>query len=90
MRLGGLYKVTDRSRAERAFVEMKRIYKLRSKIVHGDADLDKYREIDRDGVKISAIDAAVEHLRNTFAALIKQPGLLDPKKIDTFLLTGKV
>jgi Apea-like HEPN len=29
MRLGGLYKVTDHSRAEKAFVEMKRIYKFR-------------------------------------------------------------
>ncbi len=30
----------------------------------------------------------VEHLRNAFAVLINPPSLLDPKKIDSFLLTG--
>jgi hypothetical protein len=66
---------------------MKRIYAFRSKLVHGSPDLDKGREIDRDSKKVSATDAALEHLRNAFAMLIKNPSLLDPKKIDTFLLT---
>jgi hypothetical protein len=48
---------------------------FRSKIVHGDADLDKHRQLDRDGVTIFAIDAAVEHLRNAFAMLIKIPSI---------------
>jgi hypothetical protein len=87
MRLAALYKVFDRSRAEQAFAEMKRIYNFRSKIVHGSADLDKYRQIDRDGEKIAAVDVAVEHLRNVFAVLLQHPALFDPKKIDGFLLT---
>lgn len=89
MRLAGLYKIVDRSRSEQAFRELKRIYSFRSKIVHGDADLDKHREIDRDGARVPAVNAAVEHLRTAFGALIKNPTLLDPKKIDSFLLTDK-
>lgn len=90
MRLAGLYKIADRSRSEQAFSEMKRIYTFRSKIVHGDSDLDKYREIDRDGTRVPAVIAAVEHLRTAFGALIENPTLLDPKMIDSFLLTDKV
>ena len=90
MRLGALYKIADPARSEQAFREMKRIYTFRSKIVHGDADLDKYREVDRDGSRISAVDAAVDHLRTAFAVLIKNPTLLDPTKIDSFLLTDKL
>ena len=89
MRLAGLYKIADPPRAEQAFMEMKRIYTFRSKIVHGDADTDKYREIDRNGEKISAVTAAVEHLRNAFAVLIRHPTLLDPRRIDSFLLNDK-
>jgi hypothetical protein len=69
---------------------MKRIYKFRSKIVHGASDLDKGREIERGEGKISVIDAALEHLRNAFAVLIQNPVLLEPKKIDEFLLTGSI
>jgi len=88
IRVAGLYKISNRRRPEQAFVEMKRIYKFRSSIVHGSDDLDKYREIVRNGDKMSAVDAAVEHLRNAFAVLLKHPSLLDPKKIDSFLLTN--
>jgi hypothetical protein len=87
MRLAALYKILDGSRAMAAFAEMKRIYGFRSKVVHGSADLDKDREINRGGEKIATIDAALEHLRNAFAVLIRNPALLDPKKIDGFLLT---
>ena len=90
MRLAALYKILDGSRAVTAFAEMKRIYNFRSKVVHGSADLDKDREINRGDEKIAAIDAALEHLRNTFAVLIRNPELLDPKKIDKFLLTDKI
>jgi len=87
MRLGALYKILDPSRAVEAVAEMKRIYRFRSKVVHGSADSDKDREINRGEGKIATIDAALEHLRNAFATLIKNPALLDPKKIDDFLLT---
>lgn len=87
MRLGALYKISDRPRAVQAFTEIRRIYGFRSKVVHGSADLDKGREINRSEEKVTAIDAALEHLRNVFAVLIKNPTLLDPKKIDSFLLT---
>ena len=87
LRLATLYKTFDRSRVEQVFAEMKQIYAFRSNIVHGSADLDKRREITRDKGKISTIDAAVEHLRIAFAVLIKHPEFLDPKRIDTFLLT---
>lgn len=87
MRLAALYKIADRPRALQAFTEMKRIYGFRSKVVHGSADLDKDREIKRGEEKVPATDAALEHLRNAFAVLIKNPALLDPKKIDAFLLT---
>jgi hypothetical protein len=90
MRLAGLYKIADHSRTEEIFMEMKRIYAFRSKIVHGEADLDKHREITRRGIKISAVDAAVEHLRCAFAVLIKHRALLNPTKIDKFLLTDKL
>jgi hypothetical protein len=86
LRLAALYKIVDRPRAVQAFTEMKRIYGFRSKVVHGSADLDKDREIKRGEEKVAAIDAALEHLRNAFAVLIKNPTLLDPKKIDAFLL----
>jgi hypothetical protein len=73
-----------------AFTEMKRIYGFRSKVVHGSPDLTKYREVKRGEERIPATDAALEHLRNAFAVLIKNPLLLDPKKIDAFLLTDTV
>jgi hypothetical protein len=76
------------SNVERAFREMKRIYTFRSKIVHGADDAVKFREIDRDGTKVSATSAAVEHLRVAFDVLIKNPALLDPMKIDIFLLSN--
>ncbi len=90
MRLAGLYKIADRSRSEQAFKEMKDIYTFRSKIVHGSATLERHRQVDREGIKISVADAAVEHLRNAFGVLIKNPALLDPKGIDSFLLTDKL
>jgi hypothetical protein len=62
---------------------------FRSKVVHGSADLDKDREIKRGEEKVAAIDAGLEHLRNAFAVPIKNPALLDPKKIDAFLLTDR-
>ena len=89
MRLAALYKIVDSARSEQAFKEMKRIYAFRSKIVHGDADLDKYRTLDRGGVRVPAVDAAVEHLRTAFTVLVKNQTLLDPAKIDSFLLTGR-
>jgi hypothetical protein len=55
--------------------------------VHGDTDLDKFRELDRDGENVPAVEAAVDHLRTAFAVLIKNPDLLDPTKIDGLLLT---
>jgi hypothetical protein len=70
-------------------VRWSRHHKKARQIRHGDADLDKYREVDRNGKKISALAAAVEHLRNAFAVLIQHPILLDPKKIDSFLLIDK-
>jgi hypothetical protein len=88
MRLAELYKIDRPSETERVFREMKRIYNFRSKIVHGANDAVKYREIDRDGTKVSATNAAVEHLRIAFDVLITNPALLDPMKIDTFLLTN--
>ena len=45
---------------------MKRIYAFRSKIVRRHPDVNKSRELDRDGVKVSATDAAVDHLRTAF------------------------
>jgi hypothetical protein len=87
MRLAALYKILDGSRAVTAFAEMKRLYGFRSKVVHGSADLDKDREINRGDEKIATIDAALEHLRNAFAVLVRNPVLLDPKEIDSFLLT---
>jgi hypothetical protein len=89
MRLAALYKIVEPVRSEQAFREMKRIYTFRSKIVHGGADLDKYRILDRGGASVAAVDAAVEHLRTAFAVLIKNPALLDPATIDSFLLTGR-
>jgi len=88
MRLAALYKIAYSSGAEPVFKELKDVYRFRSAIVHGGTNPQKYREIDRDGVKIAAVDAAVEHLRNAFAVLLKHPSLLDPKKIDAYLLTG--
>jgi len=90
MRVAALYKIFDPERSEQVFKEMKRIYLFRSKIVHGDSDLDKFREIDRDGGKVTAVNAAVEHLRIAFWMLIKNPSLLEPAKIDSFLLTDKL
>ena len=87
MRLGGLYKIADRSRSRQAFKELKRIYEFRSKIVHGAANLDPNRELTRDGEKIRTIDAAIDHLRAALGVLIENPILLDPTKIDDFLLT---
>jgi hypothetical protein len=90
MRLAALYKMIDPARSEQVFREMKRIYTFRSKIVHGDADLDKYRRLERGGTPVPAVDAAVEHLRNAFTVLIKNQTLLDPAKIDSFLLTDRL
>ena len=39
---------------------------------------------------ISVIDAAIEHLRTIFLMLKKYPVLLDPKRLDRFLLTDKL
>ena len=90
MRLGALYKLIGSNSAEAAFREIKRIYAFRSKIVHGDVSKKKDREIDRDGLRIPAIDAALQHLRTAFLALTRYPALLEPKQIDRFLLTDKM
>jgi hypothetical protein len=90
MRIGALYKILDRSRAVESFAEMKRIYGLRSKVVHGSSDLGKDREMSRGGGTIAAVDAALEHLRNAFFVLIKNSALLDPKEIDKFLLADNL
>jgi hypothetical protein len=90
MRLAALYKINRPSETERVFREMKRIYKFRSKIVHGANDAVKYREVDRDGTKVSATSAAIEHLRIAFDVLIKNPALLDQMKIDIFLVTNNI
>jgi hypothetical protein len=89
LRVAALYKILDRSRAIQTFTEMKRIYAFRSKVVHGSADWEKHREINRGQEKVRAIDAALEHLRNAFSVLIKNPALLDPATIDGYLLTDK-
>jgi len=89
MRLAALYKLLDISDPNQIFKEMKDIYKVRSRIVHGGADLDKSRKLNRDGAEISTVDAALEHLRTALSTLIKNPVLLDPKTIDSYLLTGK-
>lgn len=88
VRLAALYKILAPARSAQVFREMKQIYKFRSKIVHGSSDLEKGREIERDGQEIAVIDAALEHLRNAFVVLIRNPALLDPQRIDEFLLTG--
>jgi hypothetical protein len=88
MRLAGLYKLVNPSRTEQVFKEVKRIYGFRSKIVHGVSNLDTSFQLDREGEKVAAVDAAAEHLRTAFAVVIKNPGLLDPTKIDSLLLTG--
>jgi hypothetical protein len=88
MRMATLYKLIDISRTEQIFKETKQIYRFRSKIVHGDADLYKFREIDRSGERISTVDAAIEHLRTAFSILIQNPALLEPRNIDNYLLTN--
>lgn len=90
MRLAALYKVAQPERSAQAFRELKRIYTFRSKVVHGASDFEKYRQFDREGNKISAVDAAVEHLRTAFSVLAEHPSLLDPSNIDGFLLTDKL
>jgi hypothetical protein len=90
MRLAGLYKLVDSSRCERVFREMKHVYNYRSKIVHGSTDVDKYRELKRDGETVATVDAAVYHLRIAISVLTKNPDLLDPGRIDSFLLTGSL
>ncbi len=90
MRLAGLYKIADLRRADEVFMEMKRIYTFRSKIVHGDTDLEKYRKITRGDETIWTVHAAVEHLRTAFLVLVNHPAFLDPTKIDKFLLTDKL
>ncbi len=90
MRLAALYKVAQPERSAQVFKELKRIYTFRSKIVHGASDFEKYRQLDRKGNKISAVDAAVEHLRTAFSVLAEHPSLLDPSNIDGFLLTDEL
>ena len=90
MRLAALYKLVERSRATQVFTEMKHIYNFRSQIVHGGANLDKYRNIERGPAIVATVDAAVDYLRAAFAVLIKNPALLDPTRIDTFLLTDQL
>jgi hypothetical protein len=89
LRLAALYKFAGDPRCEQAFDEMKQIYKFRSKVVHGSSDFEKWRELIRDGNRIPAAGAAVEHLRSTLAVVTANPTFLNPKNIDRYLLTGK-
>lgn len=88
MRLAALYSLAaDNMSPERVYQEMKAIYKLRSKIVHG-SDFDIGITLERDGQKIRVLDAAVEHLRKCLRVLIEHAQYLDPSRIDFDLLLG--
>jgi hypothetical protein len=90
MRLAALHKLTRLRPPTEVLSEMKKIYTFRSKIVHGDPDAYKYAELNRGARKVSTFDAALEHLRTAFFVLITNPELLDPKKIDHYLLTDVI
>jgi len=89
MRVAALYKIAGDPRCQQVFKEMKHIYNFRSRIVHGASGLEKFRQLEREGTKVGAIDAAVGHLRIALTVLAENPVLLDPQRIDDYLLTGR-
>ena len=87
LRMAGLYKLITPERASDVFRELKAIYKLRSKIVHG-ADFDIDETLDRGASRVRVVDAAVEHLRAALRTLIEHREYLDVVRIDRELLLG--
>jgi len=87
MRMAGLYKLLGTVGSTDVVREVKTIYGLRSKVVHG-SDFDIKETLDRGDKKIGVVDAAVEHLRAALRVLIERNEYLDVAKIDRELLLG--
>lgn len=91
MRLAALYKLSrDFVRADEAFNELKKAYAYRSALVHGGRNQEKLRKIERRGEEMATADVAFEHLRNALFVLIRNPSLLRPSEIDSYLRTDKL
>ena len=90
MRLAGLYKIVAPERASDAFRELKLIYRFRSKVVRGVTDSSKPQSFQRAEGAISFAEAAMEHLRTAFEILIAHLELLDPARVDAYLITGQL
>jgi hypothetical protein len=68
------------------FGAMKKIYTFRSKIVHGAGKLDKDRELQIGGKKLSTLDTAILLLRKAMEILLANPQFLKPDMIDKAML----
>ena len=64
---------------------MRKIYNLRSRIVHGDELKDKYLYIDNGEDRIYIPQMAVDFLRITLLFMIKNPTYLEVEEIDAFV-----
>ena len=89
LRMAGLYKLLNPPMAVMAFGEIKKIYAVRSKIVHG-GDYNMSSTIQRRSDTIRIVDAAVEHLKAAMRILIDKPEYFDVAKIDHELVLGNV
>jgi hypothetical protein len=89
MRLAGLYKLSAPTKSASIFREAKRIYTVRSKIVHGEGMSASGAALKRNGQEIPVADAAIEHLRHALKTLIENPKYLDVARIDLELLLNE-
>lgn len=64
---------------------MKKIYNLRSRIVHGDKLKDKDIYIENDQTRIYIPEMAVDFLRIVLKFMIQNPTYLNVEEIDTYI-----
>ena len=64
---------------------MKKIYNLRSRIVHGDKLREKDIYIAEGKNRVDIRKAAVDFLRLTLSFMIKNPEYLDVQNIDRYI-----
>ena len=70
---------------------MKKLYKFRSKVVHGETITEKLRTVQlREDISIASVDLARNILENLILAMVEHPDFLVPNNIDPFFWNSYV
>lgn len=89
IRMAALYKLVDAKLSSTVLGEMKKAYKLRSQIVHGDS-YDINQTVQRRGsIQVRLVEVALEHLRTALRLLTEHTEYLDLARLEQDLLLGE-